>query len=417
MNANPIPDYETTDDALSRHGVARVVVSVRWSDARATHEEAMYFDKFSVWREADLLPPAISTRVPGMRVGDRAQADVEPAETFGARRDELVVTTTPARFDRHQRPGLTVTPRVGRFYPRGFFHGVIGIFKNETVPARITSLTATACTVDFNHPMAGVPYSVQLEVDSILPRCDQRGGRCTSPLEEMLLYAGLSAPLVDGRDTDYGDNPDGMRRMDERNDRAFYTKPRLVQHLDARACQTLNQLYRRLIPRDADVLDLMASHDSHLAGASLRSLSAVGLNLEELQANPLATQRVVHDLNESATLSYEPHSFDAVLCTASVEYLTRPHDVIAGIKQLLRPGGVFVLTVSNRWFPSKAIRIWQELHEYERVGLLLQWLQQSGYERLNSFSSRGWPRPADDPYARETPYSDPLFAVWGYTPA
>ena len=35
-----------------------------------------------------------------------------------------------------------------------------------------------------------------------------RGGRCISPLDELLQYPGLAAPLADGQDTDYGDHDD-----------------------------------------------------------------------------------------------------------------------------------------------------------------------------------------------------------------
>ena len=89
---------------------------------------------------------------------------------------------------------------------------------------------------------------------------------------------------------------------------------------------------------------------------------------------------------------------------------------VAETLRVLRPGGLFVVTFSNRWFPSKAIRIWSELHEFERVGMVTQWLQQTGFDRLRTFSSRGWPRPEDDPYAGETSISDPVYAVFGYKP-
>jgi len=68
-----------------------------------------------------------------------------------------------------------------------------------------------------------------------------------------------------------------MARMDERDDAVFYSVPRMLQHLDACALETINALYQRLIRKDTDVLDLMASYDSHLQGCSLQSLHALGL--------------------------------------------------------------------------------------------------------------------------------------------
>ena len=103
-----------------------------------------------------------------------------------------------------------------------------------------------------------------------------------------------------------------------------------------------------------------------------------------------------------------------MVCTASVEYLVSPHSVFAEVLRVLRPGGVFVLTFSNRWFPTKAIQVWSELHEFERLGMVTQWLQQAGFGDLHTFSSRGWPRPKDDPHVHQTRLSDPVYAAWGF---
>jgi len=184
-----------------------------------------------------------------------------------------------------------------------------------------------------------------------------------------------------------------------------------------RALETVKALYARLLPAEAEVLDLMASYDSHLQGCSLRKLYALGMNTEELQANHSATAQVVQDLNQENTLPFGDASLDAVVCTASVEYLVQPRRVFAEVLRVLRSGGVFILTFSNRWFPTKAINVWGELHEFERVGLVTQCLQQAGFDRLNTFSSRGWPRPESDPHSGETTVSDPVYAAWGVKPA
>ena len=123
--------------------------------------------------------------------------------------------------------------------------------------------------------------------------------------------------------------------------------------------------------------------------------------------------KLVQDLNHSRALPFNDGSLDAVVCTASVEYLTQPGDNFFEVLRVLRPGGVFVASFSNRWFPTKAIRIWSELHEFERLGMATQWLQRAGFSDLHTFSSRGRPRPDDDRHAGKTPFSDPVYAVWG----
>ena len=46
------------------------------------------------------------------------------------------------------------------------------------------------------------------------------------------------------------------------------------------------------------------------------------------------------------------------MCCVSVDYLVRPIEVFREVARVLRPGGHFVCTFSNRCFPTKAIRGW-----------------------------------------------------------
>jgi SAM-dependent methyltransferase len=138
------------------------------------------------------------------------------------------------------------------------------------------------------------------------------------------------------------------------------------------------------------------------------------MNQEELDANPMLTRGLIHDLNLQPRLPFGEAEFDAVVCTVSVEYLTKPFEVFAEVRRVLRPGGRFVLTFSNRWFPPKVVRVWAAAHEFERPGLVLEYfLRSGGYTGLETFSIRGLPRPDDDKYADRLAHSDPVYAVWG----
>ena len=100
-------------------------------------------------------------------------------------------------------------------------------------------------------------------------------------------------------------------------------------------------------------------------------------------------------------------------CTASVEYLVQPITVFKELWRVLRPGGQLVITFSDRWFPTKAIYIWTEIHPYERLGLVLSYLRKVGkFKQLATETIRHFRRPTDDKYANERLYSDPVFAVW-----
>ncbi|MEJ2096325.1 MAG: SAM-dependent methyltransferase, partial [Deltaproteobacteria bacterium] len=88
--------------------------------------------------------------------------------------------------------------------------------------------------------------------------------------------------------------------------------------------------------------------------------------------------------------------------------------VFEEVGRVLKPEGFFVVTFSDRWFPTKAIHIWKEIHPFERMGLVLEYFIRSGtFKDLQTYSIRGLPRPRHDQYFPEQHLSDPVFAVWG----
>jgi SAM-dependent methyltransferase len=159
----------------------------------------------------------------------------------------------------------------------------------------------------------------------------------------------------------------------------------------------------------------MSSWRSHIPDSlRLGSLVGLGLNGAEMENNPQLTSHVVHDLNAHPELPFGGQAFDAVICSVSVEYMTRPFEVFQDVPRILKPEGTFIHTFSNRWFPPKAIHLWQELSEFERMGLVLEYFLDSGaYKSMETFSARGWPRPVTDRYYPEIMTADPVYAVWG----
>jgi SAM-dependent methyltransferase len=153
-----------------------------------------------------------------------------------------------------------------------------------------------------------------------------------------------------------------FRRDDETPDRIFYRKARLVEHLDKRALRTVEHVIGTLIiePRPR-ILDLMASWDSHIPDlVNPELVVGLGLNGEELLANPKLDLRIIQDINEHPVLPFPEASFDIVLNTVSVDYITKPLEVFSEVGRILRPGGLFLVIFSNRYFPPQGHRPMEE---------------------------------------------------------
>jgi SAM-dependent methyltransferase len=173
--------------------------------------------------------------------------------------------------------------------------------------------------------------------------------------------------------------------------------------------------YDRFLDNGMRVLDLMSSWQSHLPQKTrLAQCIGVGLNEKELRKNTQLNGDVVQDLNQNPSLPFESDYFDVAVCTVSIEYLIHPLAVFNEIARVLKPDGQFVITFSNRWFPTKAIKIWKEIHEFERMGLVLEYFIRSGrFKDLQTYSIRGLPRPREDRNYPDLRFSDPVYAVWG----
>lgn len=196
--------------------------------------------------------------------------------------------------------------------------------------------------------------------------------------------------------------PGFFQTSDPATDRDFYSWPRLVTHIDDQAIAAVGALYEEL-GIDGDVLDLMSSWVSHFR-APPRHLTVLGLNEEELEANPVAAATVVHDLNADPRLPFPDGSFDAAVCCVSVDYLTRPVSVFADLARVVRPGGPMVCTFSNRCFPTKAIRGWLQTGDDDHLEIVTRYFRLAG----------GWDEPIAQWRTRPGQFGDPLLAVWAY---
>jgi len=200
--------------------------------------------------------------------------------------------------------------------------------------------------------------------------------------------------------------PKFFRRVDESDDELFYSQPRLVVHIDEGAIKKVGQIYARLLPQEGAILDLMSSWRSHMPEQVRPArLVGLGMNRPEMEDNPALTEVVIHNLNQNPVLPFADGEFDGAVVAVSIQYMTRPLEISRGVAKVLKPGAPFIVSFSNRMFPTKAVAIWHALGEFDRVRLVSRYFQESGnFENMEVI----------DMSAPTEPPSDPIWAVVGY---
>ena len=195
-----------------------------------------------------------------------------------------------------------------------------------------------------------------------------------------------------------------FRRYDETPDERFYRTPRLVTHIDDRAIAAVTQLYREQFPPGGAILDLMSSWVSHLPReVTYGRVVGLGMNEVELKENSRIDEYVIQDLNANPTLPFGDGEFVGVGCCVSIDYLTRPVEVLREVARELRVGSPAIISFSNRCFPNKAVAIWHQLDDQGHVRLVEEYLREAG----NFEDVRGLDR------SPRRMFSDPLYAVIG----
>ena len=152
-----------------------------------------------------------------------------------------------------------------------------------------------------------------------------------------------------------------LERHDESSDSIFYNSPRFVTHIDDFAIESLMNYYEKKLKNDMKIMDLCSSWISHLPNTlKFNSVIGLGMNEAELQKNKRLTKFHIQDLNKNPGLEkFKSGSLDAVLCTVSIDYLIRPFEVFHEVHRILKPGGSFIVSFSNRMFATKVIKAWR----------------------------------------------------------
>ena len=192
-------------------------------------------------------------------------------------------------------------------------------------------------------------------------------------------------------------SPDqAFRRHDESDDALFYQSPRFVAHIEPETIAAVTQLYRELLPSNGAILDLMSSWISHYPSEiQFSRVAGLGMSRAELAANPILNDFAVQNLNQNPILPFQNEEFDAATICVSVQYLTRPIEVMRELNRVLRSDAPLIITFYNRCFPTKAVMAWQMLDDAGHLELVSKYLETAGWTQIEKQNRT--PRGASEP--------------------
>ena len=160
-------------------------------------------------------------------------------------------------------------------------------------------------------------------------------------------------------------------KLDDSDDNFFYAFPRFVTHVDEGFLDKLTNLYRDRLKPHTRILDMMSSWVSHLPEEmEFAHVEGHGMNEEELAKNRQLNHYFIQNLNQDLKFPLPDQDFDAVLNCVSIQYLQYPDAIFYEIYRILKPGGIAIISFSNRMFYQKAISAWRDGSETARVELV-----------------------------------------------
>jgi len=391
------------------HDLASIEFDIEWESDRVKHKDRLFIPKVNFWR--DFFPGRLESVLDDLHKNRFVSVSIPPGELTEPYDSKKVYRFAQSRL----RQNKAQSPfSVGRFYPNALL-SKIGFSEDDVRPFRVLDNDGDHLQIDANHPLALKPVQLNVRLVEVLSEKHRRGGSGND-------FSQLLTDNGPGLQAEHPDSPtdfftgDPFQKKDSESDYLFYNQPRLVNHVDTTASSQISAIYDRFLKPGMAVLDLMASCNSHI-GIDRESISVTGLgmNLQELEQNPVLSQKLIQDLNENHQLPFKDGTFDACICSLSIEYLTDPIAVFRDVQRVLKPKAPFIVTFSDRWFDTKAIQLWMELHSFERMGLVTRFFRDTGcFSELNTESVQGFPRPQGDKLIHERPESDPIFAVWGF---
>lgn len=385
-------------------------LSIRYESDYGQHNDILYIQQKNLSAITETLPAVMSKDLNSFTDESYITHDYIKGKLFNNNNQAQTIVISLEDFIRHPGHNIHIEPRFGRFYPATLFKSDKLATTNRMLPLRVIELKHEELLVNTSHALCDYNTTMTLERHELQ---QQSKTLLAKQIPDFLTGPGMQLRYAGKAIDFFSDDP--FQRTDSVIDSEFYCQPRYINHLDEAAQAQLKSVYHDLIPAHSVVLDLMSSINSHIEQEhELTKIVGLGLNKKELEANPQLDERIVHDINQDQRLPFDDASFDIVVCSLSIEYITQPSTLFDEVARILRPGGRFIISFSNRWFPTKAVQVWNNLHDFERIGLVMEYFIASAhFTDINTYSFRGMPRPDNDKH--NTPLSDPIYVVWADT--
>ncbi len=383
---------------------AHIDFKLEWKSPFAEHTDVYHVYKTDP--SNDVFPLDLGEQIAALEVGESFKQTYQAKDLLGEGfSTNKVIPFKTDLFNTHFKDQYS-PPMLYRFYPSAIASQGLDTFTTDYTPFRLISMNGDNMVADQNHPLA--KYYLTLTASKIKELDDPNDSKPRSRNIGKLITSrgpGMQAPFEYGDPIFFEQYP-----FDKLNDQAPL-KPKL----DSNSTEQIAKLYSQLLPKHSKVLDLMSSQFSYLAGDYETGL-LVGLGADEdaLNKNQRLDTYQVQELNNDAILPFEENSFDDAICSLSIEYLTDPLKVMAEVARVVNSGGKFIITFPDNNLTSHTIKLWGQLHPFERMQLVLEYFRHNGlFIELNTFSKRGMPKPADDKHFNEKRLSGPIYAVWG----
>lgn len=299
--------------------------------------------------------PGFEDAVLGMEIGEEVNVSIPPEKAYGRINEDALITVPAEALPK----GLEIGMRV-------MLKGAGG----QDIPALFSKVNADGSVVlDANHRFAGKTITFEIELLGFrdLVRGMEISGWQGSSMHvpNAISNSDVIKEMESELPAKWPYSEDDFSRQDESDDLNFYSQPRYVAHIDDAFISTIKNFYAlqfSAAPQgDYNILDMCSSWISHYPeDLKAKRVAITGMEESELQRNSQATEYVAKDLNNDPTLPYENDTFDFITNVVSVDYLTKPREIFAEMHRVMKPGGVAIMSFSNRCFPTKAIKMWLE---------------------------------------------------------